>query len=69
MKPYPLQKDDVLVFGLSSRKYRVEIDCSGAENYMKSQRSKGEGEVKRSKEERKASRSRSRSPKQKKTRS
>lgn len=76
LKPLPLQKDDIITFGLSSRKYRVEIDRTGAENYLKSQRTKTEEaakrdkaeEAKRSKEERKASRSRSRSPRHKKNR-
>jgi pSer/pThr/pTyr-binding forkhead associated (FHA) protein len=67
LKPVSLEKNDLITFGLSSRKYKVEIDCSIVEQYVKEQQSKVEEEIKRIKE-RKASRSRSRSPKHKKNR-
>jgi hypothetical protein len=42
LKPTPLQKDDIIVFGLSSRKYRVEIDSSKAEEELQKQRTRGD---------------------------
>ena len=40
--PIALEKNDLIIFGLSSRKYRVEIDVSKVEIYMKEKKKESE---------------------------
>ncbi len=42
LRPIALEKNDIIVFGLSSRKYKVDIDSTKVEEYMKEQQSRVE---------------------------
>ena len=51
LKPIALEKGDFIIFGLSSRKYKVEVDLSKVEeHYLKCQKQRIEQEMRRARE-------------------